>query len=397
MQRGSSRDRILRTISGQPVDRIPIYSPVRWTPLAAEPEPGDWKAQENHRVLVSLAAQHCDFFVRLAIPERTPIGGTQDEFNSTQRGIFEQRFFLIPPECVRAREEEGEDDGPTYTRYTVDTPKGCLTSMEAVTPGVDSVWMIEPLIKNAEDARKMMSVPYRFDQPDLTGFLAARDRLGDRGVAVLSLSSPLAMVSRMMDFQMFLEWTITERPLIDRMIQMAQERIAERLRYALQGGAGPIVRFSGCEQATPPLMSNRFFEEFIVKYESPLWRMVREAGRILSVHCHGKVGTVIDRFVDLGAQLLDPVEPPPQGDIEIGEAKRRAARGPMTLLGNIELSMLGSCSEDQVEHEVRKAICEGGRKYFILGASALLVSAVSDKLRDNLVRFIEAGARYGTF
>jgi hypothetical protein len=109
------------------------------------------------------------------------------------------------------------------------------------------------------------------------------------------------------------------------------------------------------------------------------------------------VAAIIDKFVDLGVQVLDPVEPPPQGDIEIGEAKKRAARGPMTLIGNIELSMLQSCSVDQVEREVRRAICEGGRKHFILGASSLLCSSVDDHLRDNLIRFIEAGITYGSF
>jgi hypothetical protein len=46
---------------------------------------------------------------------------------------------------------------------------------------------------------------------------------------------------------------------------------------------------------------------------------------------------------------------------------------------------------------VRRAICEGGRQYFILGASSLLCSAVDDHLRDNITRFIEAGIKYGSF
>jgi uroporphyrinogen-III decarboxylase len=396
MEKLSSHDRILRTIAGQPVDRIPIYSPIRWTPLAPEPEPGDWKAHPNHQALVSLASQWCDPFVKLAIPERIPLGGIQDRWNSSHTGIFDRRFLMIPPECVQVV-EDGERAGRRVTRYRVNTPKGDLTTTEAVTPGVDTIWMLEPLIKDVEDAEKILAVPYRFDPPDLTSFLADKDKLGDRGVTVLVVSSPLVMVSRMMDFQTFLEWTITERSLIDRMMRVAQERTIERLQYALQNGAGPLIRFSGCEQATPPMMSNRFFDGFIVKYEAPLWQITRDAGRIVSVHCHGKVATIIDKFVDLGVQVLDPVEPPPQGDIEIGEAKKRAARGPMTLIGNVELSMLQSCSVDQVEREVRRAICEGGRQYFILGASSLLCSAVDDHLRDNITRFIEAGIKYGSF
>jgi hypothetical protein len=115
------------------------------------------------------------------------------------------------------------------------------------------------------------------------------------------------------------------------------------------------------------------------------------------VHCHGRVNTVLDEFVQGGVQLLDPVEPPPQGDIEIAEAKQRAAAGPMTLIGNIEHSDLCQRSTQEIERLVRQAVCDGGRKHFILGASDVPISAIDERVRDNLICFIEAGIRYGTF
>ena len=63
-------------------------------------------------------------------------------------------------------------------------------------------------------------------------------------------------------------------------------------------------------------------------------------GKFPGSHCHGNISTVIDKIVGAGVQLLDPVEPPPQGDIEMKVAKERAAAGPMTLIGNIEMSAL---------------------------------------------------------
>ena len=41
----------------------------------------------------------------------------------------------------------------------------------------------------------------------------------------------------------------------------------------------------------------------------------------IHVHCHGNVGTLLDSFVAMGVDSTDPVEPPPQGDIDIAEAK----------------------------------------------------------------------------
>lgn len=143
-------------------------------------------------------------------------------------------------------------------------------------------------------------------------------------------------------------------------------------------------------------MSKRAFEQFILKYERPLWQMVRDAGQIVWVHCHGKINMVIDDFVQGGVQLLDPVEPPPQGDIEIEEAKRRASAGPMTLIGNIQYSDLCQRPTNEFESLIKRAICDGGRQHFILGPTEFPISAIDKLTRDNLIRYIEAGIKYGT-
>jgi len=398
MDQLSSRERILRTVAGQPTDHTPIFAPITWHPLSPEPAPGDWKTQPNYRRLVALAQAHCDFFVQLEIPERTPFRNAQGRYgmHGIPEGIFDRRFLLTPPECVELCGAEWQD-GRRIERYTIHTPRGQLTTTEGVNAGEDTVWEVEPLIKDPDDAEKLLAVSARFDPPDMRGYFAARERLGDRGVAVCFISSPLVMVSRLLGFQRFLEWTVTERPLVERLIANAAERVAERLRYILVQGAGPIIRFGGCEQATPPMMSGRMFDRFILGYEQPLWQMARDAGRIVWVHCHGRVATVIDKFVDNGVQMLDPVEPPPQGDIELHAAVRRAAAGPMTLVGNIEWSDLVQRTPAEIEALVERAVHDGGGQHFILCASAEALSAVDDHLGENIVRFIKAGARYGDF
>ncbi len=394
----SSQERILRTVAGQAVDRIPIFAPIPWNPLAPEPRPDSWKAQPLYRDLIPLVAETCDFFVHLDIAEPVPIGnpGGGETIRGIPAGsIFDRRFFLAHPKNIKIVEDRVEN-GRACTRYRVHTPQGDLTTTDVMPLDTDTVWTTEPLVKDTDDAKKILAAPYRFDPPELDGYRAERDRLGDQGVAVCFVTSPLVMISRMMDFEQMFEWTITERPLFERLLGVVQERLAERLRWALDNGVGPIFRFGGCEQATPPMMSNRFFDEIILRYEAPLWRMVREAGRILWVHCHGRVATVLDRFVEQGVQLLDPVEPPPQGDIEIGVAKARAAAGSMTLIGNVEMSDLQLATPDQIRSKVRAAIGQDDRRYFILGASDVAGAALDNRLYDNIVTFIEAGRDYGT-
>ena len=398
MENLSSKERILRTVAGEPVDRIPIRSPIPWHPLSPRPEPGDWKAMPNFQRLVPLVAENCDFLVPLMIPDRMsgsdPLArpGAYD-FSG---GLFDRRFLLIPRERIEGTEEPTADGGRIVT-YRIQTPRGHLTAMFSVAIEFETTWHIAPLVKDVDDAHRLLAVPYRFDVPDLSSYFADAERLGDRGVGVCMVSSPMVMVSELMGLQRLLEWTVTERPLVERLIETAYERVAQRLQYVLAAGIGPVFNFGGCEQATPPMMSKRFFDDFVLKYEGRLWRMVRDAGQIVWVHCHGKVSTVLDDFVRGGVQMLDPVEPPPQGDIEIGEAKRRAADGPMTLIGNVEVDDLARRGPDEIEALVKRAVSEGGRKHLMLGTSSDVYAQVDDRTRDNIVRFIEAGVRYGTF
>jgi hypothetical protein len=402
-QKLSSRERLLRTVSGKQVDRIPIVPPIPWHPLAPEPEPGDWKTLPNYQDLIPLVEKHCDFLVHLIIPEgdsKNSNSESQTVEEYTRRaaygGIFDRRFFLAPIDCIEEGIDEGTNGIQTIT-YTVHTPKGDLKSVEQIYPGMDTSWMTEPLVKTVEDAQKLMSIVYTFKDPDMEAYERDVEKLGDRGVPVCFVTTPMVMVSHMTDLQKFLEWSITERPLVERMIEVSYERVSERLRYVLERGVDAIFRFGGSEQATPPLMSHRFFEDFILKYEAPLWKMVRDAGRIVWVHCHGRVSSVLDDFINGGVQMLDPVEPSPQGDIDIAEAKRRAAKGSLTLIGNIEQSDLRHRAPDEIEELVRYAVCEEGRDHFILGHSDVVISEIDTLTRENIVTYIEAGVKYGTF
>jgi len=73
------------------------------------------------------------------------------------------------------------------------------------------------------------------------------------------------------------------------------------------------------------------------------------------VHCHGSIGTVLDGFVELGADVIHPFEAPPMGDVAPGEAKR-ALRGRVTLEGNIQIADMYGASSDDIRRQVRALV-----------------------------------------
>ncbi|MFW6107917.1 MAG: hypothetical protein ACOC70_01830 [bacterium] len=72
----------------------------------------------------------------------------------------------------------------------------------------------------------------------------------------------------------------------------------------------------------------------------------------------------LPRMIERGGDYTEPVEPPPDGDIPMAEAKR-SADGRITLGGNVEARILANETEDDVEAAVRSAF-EGDNHRFML-------------------------------
>ena len=107
------------------------------------------------------------------------------------------------------------------------------------------------------------------------------------------------------------------------------------------------------------MMGPRQWEEWVVPYDGELMRRIhaRDPEARIHVHCHGRVGALLDSFLAMGVDSIDPVEPPPQGDITFAEARRRVG-DEMTLYGNIEFVDMETETPDEIELLVRQALEE---------------------------------------
>ena len=368
----STRERVYRTIQGKPVDRVPIGPPVPWSPLH-DPR-AEWMEHPNYKEVAELCAQHCDAAVRAP-------------------GLhFDRAFLSISPQFRETTSER--TNGRRVTTHIVHTPKGDLRRVDQTEEGVNTSWNTEPLLKDKLDVERVLSVPYEFEPPDLKPYFDLLERVGDRAHVEVGVSSPVVCASAMMDFTQFLEWVAAEREIVDRLMAAISERIEQRLEYVLKNGVTPIFWVGGSEQATPPMMSPQLYDELVVAYESRLFDMIHHYGGHVHIHCHGRINGVLDKMVAMGADMLDPVEPPPQGDITIAEAKRRAA-GRLTLLGNIEFVELEFATPDRIDARVKEAICSVRKDHTFLYPSATAISRVSDRYRDNAIQYIRSGLEYG--
>ena len=303
------------------------------------------------------------------------------------------RFLVIPPQTIH-QTSVGYDRDFRIEKYAIATPKGDLTFTVKFQKDVSTQWITEEPIKETEDLRKIMSIPWSRPELDLSSYRTEVQRLGNDGVTMMQIDTPVVTVSGMMNFQDYLMLTITDTGLLRELCDMAYERISTIVDSCLDAGMGPIYRFNGSEQSTPPMNSVTTYEQFIYEYERRLVDQVHKRGALAAVHCHGHVREILPYIVQMGVDMLDPIEAPPSGNVEFTEACRIAGNH-VALAGNIQLRDLQSLAPKEIAAQV-DALLDAAEGYrFILDTSASPITTIDERTRENYLAMINAWARRG--
>ena len=383
--------RICGTYRREKVDRVPILSPIGWRPGADidSEEFGDWRDEERFRKVARLVQNHCDLN-----PPHNKVG--------TPR-VFEpqsyQRFLEAPQEYIEDFPPEKLSDIRTRHVTTLHTPKGDLKWVYDEDEGIFTRWDRHKPVQCLEDVEKLLSVPCKFSPPDPSEyepFRKHRTEMGENAMGGAGVNSMVAMLCGIMSYELMLEWMMTESGTIKVLADTWLERTDEKVGWLLSQGVGPFWHFNGVERAAPPMMGPKHWDQWVVPYDGEIMRRIKSTDpeAKIHVHCHGKVRTLLDSFVEMGVDSTDPVEPPPQGDVDIAEAKELYDER-LVFRGNIEFLDMETKQPDEIEQLVRRAIEDSGRKNVMLKTSAGPHERPSDLLLTNVERYIEAGLKYG--
>ncbi|MCX7591444.1 MAG: uroporphyrinogen decarboxylase family protein, partial [Kiritimatiellae bacterium] len=112
------------------------------------------------------------------------------------------------------------------------------------------------------------------------------------------------------------------------------------------------------EYASPPYLPPALFREYVVRYEKPMVEAIQRYGGFARIHCHGHIREILDDIVSTGCVGIDPVEPPPQGNVTLAYVREKY--GPeLVLFGNIEVAEIENLAPERFEARVRAALSEG--------------------------------------
>ncbi len=211
-------------------------------------------------------------------------------------------------------------------------------------------------VNSADDAEKYLSLPFPEIGGDVSSFFFTDKMIGDKGIVDVGLGlNPGGFVAELCGSENFALLSLTARDVIHRLCERRMALILRKLRFLLDQGVGPFFSMAGEEYIVPPLHGPKDFDDFNVRYDKPLIDLIHDAGGRIHIHAHGSIKRVFRGFLEMGADVLHPFEPPPQGDILASEAKKRA-RGKICLEGNIQISRLYDCTPEQIRQETEQLI-----------------------------------------
>ncbi len=297
------------------------------------------------------------------------------------------RYLVTDPGHIT--EVSREADGGNVTVVSeIDTPKGTLTAVVVENSATDTPWTVKYPVESLADIEAIRSCSWEVAAD--TAQPNAADRpvgFAERGISRLVVASPMVCVAAMMPREMFLELCITDLPLLTELTEMCMQRTLATMDVVLAGGNVDYVWMGGCEWLTPPMASPHVYEALVQPFEEPIIARIHEAGAVAHVHCHGNIRATLELVIARGADMFEPCEPPPDGDITFAEAKALAA-GRITLGGNIEARVL-ECQDGTAVEQACRAAFEGGKRRMVLQTTAGPYCRMTPQMASNYHRMID--------
>ena len=333
----TSHERLMRIFKNQPIDR-PAFK--LWGAYSAS----DPLLHESYRPVTELAAKTTDIFANVSDYGLDPIGG-----------LHVDRY-------VEAWKQETGDPNWVDCHTVLHTPKGNLKKVYRASVIGDPGYDMEHYIKEEEDIDKILSLPYEAVEHIMgSAYEQAVAAIGDRGIATINLPHASYAMHTLMGSETLAYLSVDAREKLDELCAVYAKRIYDHTEKILETGIKePVFAWVGPEVFLPPLMSPKDFDDFVYRYDKPLCDLIHEHGGYVWVHSHGKVQNFMDRFIDMGVDVLNPLEPAPNGDIVMSELTERCG-GRIGFEGNIEIQEI-LCSSRERLRELIDFCVEMGAK-----------------------------------
>ncbi|MFB3881220.1 MAG: uroporphyrinogen decarboxylase family protein [Armatimonadota bacterium] len=336
----------------------------------------EWVATRgvSYRPLIAAVEEHCDI-----IPVAGVDGAGAHFLTAASADITETLVI-----------DAGDWD---IHRTTIHTPRGGLSQDYWVSKSGDLPLTKKHFVVTPEDAERVLSVPYVMPELDFSYYFELRDQWPDNCVMCFC-PHPGEAVHDLLGTETFAYWWVEHRDLLFALRAVFEERALAVLDAMLTVGVGPVLACNGVEQVAPPIHSAETYRAFALPPFREMCRRIHQAGCLLHVHCHNRVSGLLEDFAEVGIDTLHPLEPPPMGDVELAEAKRRVGDR-ICLEGNIQIGELYAAPTERIVALVEEAMRAGkpGGGFILCPTASPYTPAMSHQTVSNYLAMVETAVR----
>ena len=281
-----------------------------------------------------------------------------------------------------------------FIRTTLRGPKRIFTHLTRRDPDVFTKWEPEHFLKDVEDLKEWLKIPLKAynNEIELQPFISAEKKLGDGGIVAIDTGDPLVFAAQLFDMATFTTIAAFEPKLFQETLEKIFYWLFPQIEMVAKALPGKMWRIFGPEYATPPYLNPKCFNDYVVKFNIPIVQAIHSGGGFARIHCHGKIKRVLDGILSTGCDALDPIEPPPQGDVELAYVRERFGKQ-LVLFGNLEASDLENLSQYDFRKKVQQALAEGtrgpGRGFVLMPSSIPYGRVLSSTAMKNFEAMVE--------
>lgn len=365
----------MATLRGDRVDRpaVSFYEINGLDENPADANPFNIYSHPSWRPLIDLAREKTDRIV--------------------MRGVAYQSITPDPIDDVSSTESVVRD-GSQYNTRRIQIGDRTLTARTRRDPDVNTVWTVEHLLKDVDDLRAFLDIPVPSSKGnvDTRRILETESMLGDTGIVMIDTPDPLCLAASLFDMAGYTITAMTEQALFHRLLERFASTLLPKTEAVAKALPGRLWRIFGPEYASPPYLPPSLFREYVCRYVAPMIDAIHAGGGYARIHSHGNLKAILDDIAGMGADALDPIEPPPQGDVELGYVRERHGSN-MVLFGNLEASDIENMPTKRFEEKVRRALAEGnsgeGRGFVLMPSACPYGRELSSLSMKNYEKMIE--------
>ncbi len=349
------RERLMKTLRGEPVDRpaVYFYEIAGFCPNPNDPDPYNVYNDPSWKPLLDLANNETDI-IQFCLPKTS----------WAYPELREKHFHC----------ETWEEGNSRFTRTTLEAGNRTLTHLIRQDAPVNTLWTLEHFLKNTDDLRAYLDLPDELLELkiDTTPMVQQEKNLGDAGIVMVDMGDPICHAADLFSMEEYTVTALTEQELFHRLLQKFARSLHRQTETISRNFPGRLWRIYGSEYASEPYLPPSLYNEYVVTYTGPMVKMVQQHGGYVRLHSHGRLRNILPYIAAMKIDALDPIEPPPQGDIELYEVREKYGSD-CVLFGNIEISDIENLDPDAFTKKVDRALEEGTRgtgRGFVMTPSA---------------------------